>query len=379
MIRSLLSLALLAGGAVAAPPAYPPYVASYQPSGGDERGMWMTADEDERKLRDSNFIIRDPQLNAYVRSVLCRAVGPERCGAARIYIVRIPAFNASMAPNGTMQLWSGLLLRVRNEAELAAVLAHEFAHFEQRHSLASFRRTRSASDIMMWTSVLGATGALIGGAMLGSIFQYSRDQETAADVKAFDYMAASGYRTGAFADVWERLMDEVDATSAGRGRTVKRYRSVAFFASHPTELTRAKYLRDLAVKEGDKGATEEIRFRDAMARWQAEFLGDQIQLNDFAGTECLLGQMAGGNWTAELLYARAELYRQRGHPRDLVNAAQYYRDAIGKGSAPADAYRGLGMSLLRGGDEAAGRAALREYLLRRPDAGDKTMISTLLQ
>src|SRR3712207_9320547 len=69
--------------------------------------------EDERKLRESKYVINDPELNDYLTGVLCRAVGPERCKGVRIYVVRMPAFNASMAPNGMMQVWSGLLLRAR--------------------------------------------------------------------------------------------------------------------------------------------------------------------------------------------------------------------------------------------------------------------------
>ncbi|WP_333999038.1 hypothetical protein [Sphingomonas aurantiaca] len=97
--------------------ALPTYSQAYTPTTVDERGVWMEADEDERRLRESPSVIRDPALNAYVRGVLCRTVGDDRCRSVRIYIERVPAFNASMAPNGTMIVWSGLLLRVRNEAE----------------------------------------------------------------------------------------------------------------------------------------------------------------------------------------------------------------------------------------------------------------------
>ena len=54
-------------------------------------------------------------------------------------LVRTPYFNASMAPNGMMQVWSGLLLRVDNEAQLAAVLGHEIGHYLARHSVERLR------------------------------------------------------------------------------------------------------------------------------------------------------------------------------------------------------------------------------------------------
>ena len=41
------------------------------------------------------------------------------CKDLRVYIMNVPGFNASMAPNGMMMVWTGALLRMRDEAELA--------------------------------------------------------------------------------------------------------------------------------------------------------------------------------------------------------------------------------------------------------------------
>lgn len=128
----------------------PPYEGVYQPVGVDEIGFWRENDEHERILATSPLVIRDERLNEYLGQVLCRTVGHDRCEAVRIYVVRDPIFNASMTPNGTMRVYSGLLMRVRNEAELAAVLGHEFGHFEKRHSLNKFKQRRTGTDILAW-------------------------------------------------------------------------------------------------------------------------------------------------------------------------------------------------------------------------------------
>ena len=130
-LRNSLTLAALAFAApnAAQPLELRPTNAGYQPKDAVEQGLWLEMDEAEQQMRASKFLIEDPELNAYVKGVLCRAVGTEKCGAARIYLMRTPQFNAAMAPNGMMLVWSGLLLRARNEAELAAVLGHEFVHF----------------------------------------------------------------------------------------------------------------------------------------------------------------------------------------------------------------------------------------------------------
>jgi predicted Zn-dependent protease len=114
----------------------------YQPTGVDEIGLWREDDEQERALAASPIVIRDEALTSYVKGVLCAAVGQDRCNATRIYILREPSFNATMVPNGTMRVYSGLLLRVHSEAELAAILGHEFGHFEKRHGLQEFKAKR---------------------------------------------------------------------------------------------------------------------------------------------------------------------------------------------------------------------------------------------
>ena len=125
-----------------------PSAHGYQPQDELERGLWYEMAEQERLLRQSHFLVDDPALNAYVRGVLCRTVGAERCAATRLYLVRTPFFNASMAPNGAMIVNTGLLLRMRDEAQLAAVLGHEYTQFDQQHSLRLFRNMRTKTDIL---------------------------------------------------------------------------------------------------------------------------------------------------------------------------------------------------------------------------------------
>lgn len=380
MIRFALAALVAATGAPAAQPGLPPYAGLYQPSGVDERGLWMQADEAEREIRDSAFVIRDPALNAYLRQVLCRSVGPERCAAVRIYVVRIPAFNASMMPNGALQIWSGLLLRMRNEAELAAVLDHEFAHFERRHGMAGLKHARTMTDIASWAGVLGGTSALaVRRAAIGSVFTFDRAQETEADLLSARYVAASGYDAHCFADIWSRAMDEADATALGRRQRSRRYDGVAFFATHPTDRARADYLRAAADRDAGGDERGAARWAAAMAQWRAVFLQDQLNLNDFGGTEYLLGQLAADGWSEDLLFARAELYRARGNPRDLVAAADLYRQAVAIDPAHPDSWRGLGMALLRSGQPEPGRDALRRYLALRPAAEDQAIVTALLE
>jgi beta-barrel assembly-enhancing protease len=366
--------------AAAQSPALPPYQGVYEPQGVDERGLWMEADEYERRIRDSNLLVRDATLTNYVHGVLCRTVGQDRCRNVRTYIMRVPAFNATMSPNGMLMVWSGLLVRCRSEAELASVLGHEFGHFERRHSLGRFRRGRATRDAAAWLAVLGAIATVptnLDLLLWGAYSSFTRDNEREADILGLAYLNRSVYRPLAASEIWVRMMDEADASALGRAQRSHRYDRVAFFASHPTDLERALYLRRLAGPEvpgRDDGAES---YAAAMRPWFSIFLDDQIRLNDFGGAEYLLSQLAQNGWTADLLYARGELYRMRGNPRDLVNAADFYRQAIALDANRAEAFRGLGLALLRAQVAEEGRQALTRYLALKPDATDAPMIRML--
>lgn len=391
-LAGIAALAAIPGHAVtartAAAPPPPPYAGVYQPRGTDEIGLWREADEDERTLANSPLVIRDEALNAYVRYVLCNAVGAERCKATRLYILRTPVFNASMSPNGTMRVFTGLLLRMRSEAELAAVLGHEFGHFERRHNLERFKASRSGSDMLSWATMLTAMSGSYQAqssfnslqlSVYGGLFRYQRDNEREADLLGLSYLNASTLRPQAAAQVWRNAMGEAEASASARGFKKPRFDAIAFTASHPPDAERAAYLGDLATPDGATRDDGAARYAQAMSRWQALFLDDQIKLNDFGASDYVIATLSAGGWTAPLWRARGDLYRARGHPRDLVAAGEFYANAVALDPELAEAQRGLGLALLKTGRRAEGQAALGRYLALKPDAPDAAMIDTLFK
>jgi beta-barrel assembly-enhancing protease len=375
---SVLACSSMQAGDVTPSPRLMPSTVGYAPKDALEKGLWLEMGEVEKQMRASKLLIEDPALNAYLRNVLCRTVGKEKCGTARIYVMRTPHFNAAMSPNGMMIVWSGLLLRTRNEAELATVLAHEFSHFENRHSLQSFRDIKAKSDALTWLSfVPGGMLAQIG--LIGSVFRFNREMEKQADMAALEYLSGSGYDPMAASQIWEQLRGEMEAKSKGAKVKPPKAEENDFFSSHPNTKERMDYLRAAAerkAKASDNGAE---RYRAAIAPWWPRLIEDQVKLNDFAATEYLLDGLAQGEWSAELLYARGELYRSRGKKEDFVSAEGSYRQSIEKNGAMAESWRGLGLALLRQGKEAEGKKALRRYLADAPAAHDKAMIAMMAQ
>ncbi len=357
----------------------------YQPQDKDERGLWMVMEEEERKLQTSNFLIRDPALNTYVQNVFCKMVG-ERCKEVRIYITRTPYFNASMAPNGTMLVFSGLFLRTRDEAQMAAVLGHEYTHYTGRHSLRLWRDARAKTNaigflsvipVVSWGALAALSAAQIG--LAGSVYAFSRDMEREADTGSITLLANADYDPAAASKIWEEIRAEQDATAAARGKRSRKDSNGGIFATHPPTAERMADLKALAGRTPVNGTPTVNReaFLKALAPHWAAFVDDQIKLNDFGGTELLLGQLATEGWTPELLYARGELYRSRGKPDDFKTAAGFYQQAIAAGNPPVESWRGLGLALLRAGQVTEGKAALRTYLEKRPSAPDRAILASM--
>ena len=380
-----ISAALLATSPTMAAEEFslPPYTSTYEPQTVDERGMWMEADEYEKALKTSELLVDDEALTTYLHSILCASVGNDRCNGVRIYVADIPAFNATMAPNGAMTVWTGLLLRARSEAEVGAVLGHEFAHFELRHSLQGFQNRRSGSDILAWTMVLGGIAGTdtrdLTISLVGSMFRFDRGMEKEADLLGLRYLASSAYPSRAASEVWQHLMEETDATLYGRNLKKRHRYTAGFFDTHPTNLDRAEYLLNESLKFADSGNPEAKRYYSTITPYLPRLLASQIRLNDLHGTDYILnGIAATTGWTGELLAARAEMYATRGEPRDLVTATTLYLNAIDAGYREPATVRGLGLSLVKSGKRSEGARYLNEYLEMMPDAPDAGVIRLYL-
>ncbi len=70
-----------------------------------EGGLWMQIDNIEKKFKRSGWVVRDAALNSYINKIVCDLAG-SFCPDFRVYIVSVPAFNATMAPNGMMQVYT---------------------------------------------------------------------------------------------------------------------------------------------------------------------------------------------------------------------------------------------------------------------------------
>ncbi len=339
----------------------------------DEGGLWAMLDREETRLRRSPFRIREPALQSYLDGVTARLAG-EHAADVRLYALFTPMFNASMAPNGMMQVWSGLLLRMENEAQLAAVIGHEIGHYLQRHTLERLRDMKARSAFGQFMGMFGLVGLMAQLATLASAFGFSRDQERQADEVGTLLMRRGGYDTREAAKVWANLVAEMQAagdTSAASGG--------AMFATHPGASERSATLLTLAG--GDSGGyVGEAEYAAQLAPIRGKLLEEEVRRNRPAESLTLLTRMlARQPQDAELLATRAELYRLRATGDDADKALADLQAATQTGKEPATAHRALGQLHQAQGRREAARTAFQTYLQRSPQAADAALIQQTIE
>lgn len=176
-----------------------------------------------------------PELMVYVAEVGARVARASNVNLPYEFVVLNSSTpNAWALPGGKIAINRGLLVVLENEAELAAVLAHEVAHAAARHGAKRLERAMLAQGVMA-AAALGTEGSAIGQQVVGYAvrgaqllgFKYSRDAEREADYYGMQFMARSGYSPEGAVSLQEKFV-------AMQGETTAQ----DWLSSHPTSAER---------------------------------------------------------------------------------------------------------------------------------------------
>lgn len=364
----------------------------FRPTDEDEKGLWQQMDRVEEEIAGTNLLLEDEGVNGYVRELIGKVGGPA-AKDMRIYVLRVPEFNAMMFPSGFSVVFSGLLLRMRNEAQLAGVIAHESGHFLRRHMIRQWRDMRRRSELLS----IGAMAAGIGGAGAGvylgdyvqlaqlgtllSMFNYSRELEAEADAMGAKLIAEAGYDPLEMATTWAQLVGELDRSA--RYRRKRRDRGYGLFETHPAAERRMADLRASALELREPGrsySTGRQSYLEAIAPIRQMLLDDQVKLNDPGASQYVIETLARDGWNGLLRFYEGEVWRLRNRDSegDWQRAAKSYAIAVAYPDAPAEAWRWHGVALMKSGRKGEARAALSRYLSMKPDAADAPFVRQMV-
>lgn len=208
--------------------------------------------------------LNNAAVQNYVRQVGARvaAKSPRQDVQYHFMVIDAPKeVNAFAVPGGYIYVYTGLLKKMDNEAELAGVLAHEAGHVAAKHSMKQMTRQMGYDTI---TQMLlgqqkdqwqGAAAQLVGE--LGFL-HFSREQEREADHLAVGIARGAGYDARGL----ETFLGKLVAMQQYEPNVVER-----MLATHPAPSERrTNVAQEIQTLGGTPGEVAADRYKAAMAK-----------------------------------------------------------------------------------------------------------------
>ncbi len=245
-----------------------------------------------RQMQGGDYTV-DPELTAYVNNVGQKlAKVSDRQLPYEFVVLNNSIPNAWALPGGKIAVNRGLLVELNNEAELAAVLAHEIVHAAARHGAQSMERGMMLQGALIATQI-GVGGKnygdlVVGGAQVAAGLihtKYGRDDELEADYYGMTYMARAGYDPLAAVGLQE--------TFVKLSKNQSHNWLAGLFASHPPSVERVETNRETAKKLPQGGRLGTKTYQEKTAHLQKTRKAYEnydkgriaLEKNDFKGAQ----------------------------------------------------------------------------------------------
>lgn len=190
-------------------------------------------------------------LTRYVSEIGNRlTLGVERKGIFyRFRVIDSPMVNAFALPGGYVFVYRGLIDKLDNEAQLAAVLGHEIAHIDLRHCVERYQYRLKLKEMKLPADV----GALADFARGLGVQTYSQQQELAADAHGWKLAVDAGYDPDGARSLMARfeqlygapVQPQLPNSPVQESAVVLDRSFEEFWRSHPPSARRAQALRQL--------------------------------------------------------------------------------------------------------------------------------------
>lgn len=205
----------------------------------------------------------DAALQAYVSNLGQKLA--KHCDRADLpysfTVLEDPMINAFALPGGPVYITTGILAKLKDEAELAAVMSHEIGHIVRQHGIKRLQRQVAANlGLEVLLGMLSANKAQFVAAFAGPassllFLRNGREAELESDEQGMKIASSAGYDPSAMIGVQQMLM-------AAGGKSDALFGDI--LSSHPASESRISQSQTLLPKY--QGATErgEARYRTSV-------------------------------------------------------------------------------------------------------------------
>jgi len=350
----------------------------------DEQGLWDRVQKEQDAINNSGFLYPEPGLENYLNRIVKRlqahSIAPDF--EIQIKVLKDPNLNAFAYPNGVIYIHTGILARMDNEAQLAALLSHEMTHCTHRHSLRVIRSIKDRpayiaavqdtlskiSAVQELARLLGATGSM------AAVNGYTRELENEADQVGLDLMAKSNYDSTEALRLFEHLKQEIEAEGI---------EEPFFFGTHPNVRQRIENIRNWLAGNTKDNLSIVKNTAEFQARLQGVVLANarlDLRLGRFE-----IAQKTAAKYLdirphdARAYYLLGEIFRQRDGQDDAATAVNYFKKAISLDPSYPEPQKAMGLMLYKEGQKQLAKKFFESSLLLSPNASDKAYIQGYLK
>ena len=349
----------------------------------EEQRLWHQAREEQARIDSRGILYEDAELENYLNRIALKLrVDPAAADVSfKIKVVKDPNLNAIAFPDGAIYINIGILARMDNEAQLAALLAHEMVHCTHRHSLRALKsiKGRPSSDDTRQASaqvrmgrelarVLGATGSM------GALGGYTRELETEADRVGLDLVVKANYDPWETLKLFEHLKQEIE-----REGIEEPY----FFGTHPKVQQRIDNIHRWMAEKYPAIETG-IKNREIFQARISGLMLDNARLDLRRGRFLVARKTVGKYLAAKPDDARGyflmgEIFRQWGRHDDAAAAINYFEKSISLNPTLPGPHKAMGLIHYKVGEKRLAKKYFESCLLLSPDAADRAYIENYLK
>jgi Zn-dependent protease with chaperone function len=184
----------------------------------------------------------------------------------RVTLVKSNILNAYALPGGQIVVYTGMLEKIKTPEALAALLAHESTHVNERHTLKSL--LRKTANVILLSIVFGDLGGVTAGIVSNADalndLHYSRSLEKEADSEGMDLLVENHVNLDGMRQLMMTLQEAGDLPE-----------SLSFLSTHPLTKERinaaVKYMKEHPQQVENKSdlnnAFRKLKNTDAETGW----------------------------------------------------------------------------------------------------------------